>query len=127
MLRPVGSEAPDEATHRRPSSLVSPFPFMAYIDQFFEVLVTAGASDLHLGEGQPPKIRRHGEIVAIRNEELTHDEMAYMMSEICGPERWTRFNEGGDLDFAYEMNEDSRFRCNFLKQTHGYGAVFRLI
>jgi twitching motility protein PilT len=100
---------------------------MAYIDQFFEVLVNAGASDLHLGEGQPPKIRRHGEIVSIREEELTHEEMAYMMSEICGADRWTRFNETGDLDFAYEMDEHSRFRCNFLKQTGGYGAVFRLI
>jgi twitching motility protein PilT len=100
---------------------------MAYIDQFFEVLVTAGASDLHLGEGQPPKIRRHGEIVSIREEALTHDEMAYMMSEICGPDRWARFNDVGDLDFAYEMDEHSRFRCNFLKQTAGYGAVFRLI
>ncbi|MHA3774562.1 type IV pilus twitching motility protein PilT [Verrucomicrobiota bacterium sgz303538] len=100
---------------------------MAYIDQFFEVLVNAGASDLHLGEGQPPKIRRHGEIVPIRNEELTHDEMAYMMSEISGPDRWSQFNTTGDLDFAYEMDEHSRFRCNFLKQTHGYGAVFRLI
>ena len=100
---------------------------MAYIDQFFEVLINAGASDLHLGQGQPPKIRRHGEIIAIRNEELTHDEMAYMMSEICGPERWQRYEEIGDLDFAYEMDEHSRFRCNFLKQSHGYGAVFRLI
>jgi twitching motility protein PilT len=100
---------------------------MAYIDQFFEVLVNAGASDLHLGEGQPPKVRRHGEMVAIREESLTHDEMAYMMSEICGPDRWTRYLETGDLDFAYEMDEHSRFRCNFLKQTHGYGAVFRLI
>ena len=25
------------------------------------------------------------------------------------------------------MNEESRFRCNFLKQTNGYGCVFRLI
>jgi twitching motility protein PilT len=100
---------------------------MAYIDQFFEVLINAGASDLHLGENQPPKIRRHGEIVPIRNEPLTRDEMAYMMSEISGPERWQRYEEGGDLDFAYEMDEHSRFRCNFLKQTHGYGAVFRLI
>ena len=25
------------------------------------------------------------------------------------------------------MNEDSRFRCNYLKQTNGYGCVFRLI
>ncbi len=100
---------------------------MAYIDQFFEVLVEAGASDLHLGEGSPPKIRQHGAILPIRNEVLTQEEMAYMMSEICGPERWARFMDTGDLDFAYEMNADSRFRCNFLKQSHGLGCVFRLI
>ncbi len=100
---------------------------MAYIDQFFEVLVNAGASDLHLAEGQPPKIRRHGEVTPIREEALSYDEMAYMMSEISGPERWTRFNEVGDFDFAYEMDAHSRFRCNFLKQAHGYGCVFRLI
>ncbi len=100
---------------------------MAYIDQFFEVLIQAGASDLHLGEGQPPKIRRHGDIVPIRNEVITHEEAAYMLSEIAGPERWAQYEERGDLDFAYEMNEESRFRCNFLKQTNGYGAVFRLI
>lgn len=100
---------------------------MAYIDQFFEVLINAGASDLHLGEGESPKIRRHGEIVPIRNEVLTHEEMAYMMSEISGQERWARYNETGDLDFAYEMDENSRFRCNYLKQTKGYGCVFRLI
>ena len=100
---------------------------MAYIDQFFEVLVQAGASDLHLGEGSPPKIRQHGAILPIRPEVLTQEEMAYMMSEISGPERWSRFIETGDLDFAYEMNADSRFRCNFLKQSHGLGCVFRLI
>src|SRR4051812_5972143 len=100
---------------------------MPYIDQFFEVLVNAGASDLHLAQGQSPKIRRHGEVIAIRDEVLTLDEMAYMMSEISGPERWTRYLETGDLDFAYEMDEHSRFRCNFLKQTKGLGCVFRLI
>jgi twitching motility protein PilT len=100
---------------------------MAYIDQFFDVLIQAGASDFHLAEGQPPKIRRHGEVVSIREVPITRDEAAYMMSEIAGPDRWQRYEETGDLDFAYEMNELSRFRCNFLKQTHGYGAVFRLI
>ena len=100
---------------------------MAYIDQFFQVLVESGASDLHLGEGQPPKIRRHGEVISIREEALAHDEIAFMMSEICGPDRWAKYLEGGDLDFAYEMDEHSRFRCNFLKQTRGYGCVFRLI
>ena len=50
-----------------------------------------------------------------------------MMSEICGRKAGQLFEERGDLDFAYEMDENSRFRCNFLKQTNGYGAVFRLI
>lgn len=82
---------------------------------------------MHLAEGQPPKVRRHGDIIAIRDEPLTNEEVTFMLSEICTPKRWEKFEETGDLDFAYEMNEESRFRCNYLKQATGYGAVFRLI
>ena len=100
---------------------------MPYIDQFLSVIVAQGGSDLHIGEGQPPKMRRHGDVMPIRPEPVTRDEAAQMLSEICGPQSWGLFEELGDLDFAYEMDERSRFRCNFLKQTNGYGAVFRLI
>ncbi|MBA3830529.1 MAG: type IV pilus twitching motility protein PilT [Chthoniobacterales bacterium] len=100
---------------------------MPYIDQFFDLLVREGASDLHIGEGQPPKIRKHGDVMAIRDEILARDEVVRLLSEICGPQNWEIFEERGDFDFAYEMDEQSRFRCNFFKQTNGYGAVFRLI
>jgi twitching motility protein PilT len=100
---------------------------MPYIDQFLDVIVDEGGSDLHIGEGQPPKMRRHGDVMPIRDEPITCEEAAKMLSEMCGPKRWEIFEEGGDLDFAYEMDEQSRFRCNFLKQANGYGAVFRLI
>jgi twitching motility protein PilT len=100
---------------------------MAYIDQFLSVIVEQNGSDLHIGEGQPPKMRRHGDVMPIRANPVTRDEAAQMLSEICGPQCWGLFEERGDLDFAYEMDEQSRFRCNFLKQTNGYGAVFRLI
>ncbi len=100
---------------------------MAYIDQFLSVIVEQGASDLHIGEGQPPKMRRHGDVMPIREVPVTRDEAAGMLSEIAGAQSWEIFEERGDLDFAYEMDEKSRFRCNFLKQTNGYGAVFRLI
>jgi twitching motility protein PilT len=100
---------------------------MPYIDSFLHQVVREGASDLHIGEGQPPKIRKHGDISSIRSEPVTRDESVQMLSEICGPHSWTTFEDRGDLDFAYEMDEKSRFRCNFLKQTNGYGAVFRLI
>ena len=100
---------------------------MPYIDQFLSVIVDQGGSDLHIAEGQPPKMRQHGDMTPIQAESVTRDQAAAMLSEICGPQGWEVFEERGDLDFAYEMDERSRFRCNFLKQTNGYGAVFRLI
>ncbi|HEY5953973.1 MAG TPA: PilT/PilU family type 4a pilus ATPase [Terrimicrobiaceae bacterium] len=100
---------------------------MPYIDQFFHVLIQSGGSDLHLAQGQPPKIRRHGEILPIREEVLASEEIAFMLSEICSLARWQRFEELGDLDFAYEMDDENRFRVNYLKQVNGYGAVLRII
>src|SRR5687767_7536585 len=100
---------------------------MPLIDQLLAVMVAEGASDLHFAEGQPPKMRRHGDVTPIRHEPITREEAARMLSEMCGQPRWETFEERGDLDFAYEMDEQSRFRCNFLKQANGYGAVFRLI
>jgi twitching motility protein PilT len=100
---------------------------MAYLDQFLNVIVAQGGSDLHIGEGQPPKMRKHGDVGSIREEPITHEEAQSMLSEICGPHDWQMFEERGDLDFAYEMDAASRFRCNYLKQANGYGAVFRLI
>ncbi|MEY2580034.1 MAG: twitching motility protein PilT [Verrucomicrobiota bacterium] len=100
---------------------------MPSIDQLLSIIVAQDGSDLHIGEGQPPKMRRHGDVKPIRAEPVTREEAAGMLSEICGAESWALFEERGDLDFAYEMDERSRFRCNFLKQANGYGAVFRLI
>ena len=100
---------------------------MAYLDQFLQAIVTESASDLHIGEGQPPKMRRHGDVMAMRPEPVLRDEAVLMLSEVAGAANWKTFEERGDLDFAYEMDRASRFRCNFLKQSNGYGAVFRLI
>jgi twitching motility protein PilT len=100
---------------------------MAYLDQFLSVIVKHGGSDLHIGEGQPPKMRMHGDIMPIRADPVTHEEATRMMSEISGPHNWEIFEQRGDLDFAYEMDEASRFRSNYFKQSNGYGAVFRLI
>lgn len=98
------------------------------IDKYFHRLIERGGSDLHLSEGQPPKIRVHGEIVTLEGESvLTKDVLEGMMKEIARDEGWERYVSSGDLDFAYEMDEESRFRCNYLKQSNGYACVFRLI
>ncbi len=97
------------------------------IDDFFDIVVEKNASDLHLQEGQPPKMRLHGDIQKIRDQVLTHAEMEQMLSEVVGPKRWEKFVKTGDADCAYELSADARFRCNLHKQVHGLGGIFRLI
>ena len=101
---------------------------MARIDEFFRYLVSTKGSDLHLSEGQPPKIRVHGAVTPIPDQGvLSGDDFKNLLGEICDPAAFERYLKAGDLDFAYEMDENSRFRCNYLKQQNGLGAVFRLI
>src|SRR6266566_9143679 len=100
---------------------------MAYLDQLLSVIVKQSGSDLHIGEGEPPKMRMHGDIMPIRAEPVKREEAVQMMSEVCGPHNWEIFEQHGDLDFAYQMDEHSRFRTNYFKQSEGYAAAFRMI
>jgi twitching motility protein PilT len=97
------------------------------IDDYFDVIVQHKASDLHLQEGQPPKMRLHGDIIPMREAPLTQAEMTQMLREVAGTQRWERFSKTGDADLAYELNEEARFRCNLHRQLHGLGGIFRLI
>ena len=101
---------------------------MARIDAYFQHLIESGGSDLHLQEGAPPKVRVHGSISPIPGEPvLEGDDFRNLLREICDDQSFENYLETGDLDFAYERDEESRFRCNYLQQKNGLAAVFRLI
>lgn len=100
---------------------------MAKIDQLFRTIIENDASDLHLAQGQAPKMRLHGSITRIDDGVLTKDALTEFLSEICTETHWDRFMDTGDLDFAYALGEEARFRCNFYKHVNGIGAIFRLI
>lgn len=97
------------------------------IDELFTNLVASGGSDLHLAEGQPAKSRVHGSVRPLNDYILTHQDMLNLLGPICEPAAFETYLAEGDLDFAYEMDENSRFRCNYYKHRNGLGAVFRLI
>lgn len=101
---------------------------MATIDRLFRAMLEAEASDLHLLQGQPPKIRQHGHVIPVGGEpELTGESLGVMLEEICPPRRWKAFVDAGDADFAYALGDEARFRCNYYRQTTGLAAVFRTI
>ncbi len=101
---------------------------MPKMDVLFEYLVKQKGSDLHLEQGQRPKIRLHGSLSAIPGAEvLTEAWMKALMSEIVSADLWERFQKTGDADFAYSLPNGTRFRANYYRQFYGLGAVFRCI
>ncbi len=100
----------------------------AKIDDLFRLVRAKSASDLHMLEGLPPKIRVHGELEAIEGHPvLTERMMLEYLHEIARPEQIAKYEEHGDLDFAYGIEGVARFRCNYLKHAGGRGAIFRQI
>lgn len=50
-----------------------------------------------------------------------------MVDEIITKEERKKLNNLEELDFSYEIENKSRFRCNIFRDNKGLGAVFRLI
>ncbi len=50
-----------------------------------------------------------------------------LIKPISPTARWQQFEETGDTDFSYELEDVGRFRVNLFRQQRGSGAVFRII
>ncbi len=100
---------------------------MAKIDELFREVMEKGASDLHMVIGFPPMLRISGELVQTDRPVLTPESNKEILFEILNSEQQEVFERNLDFDMAYEIKGLARFRCNFLYQHRGVGAVFRII
>jgi len=100
---------------------------MLEIDRLFNILIKEKGSDLHLEQGQKPKVRIHGKLTEISPEVLTYEKMMSLLSPVPPKDDWQKFVTHGDLDFAHAFENNVRFRANYFRHLHGLGAVFRLI
>ena len=97
------------------------------IDRFLAVLPKRNGSDLHLSVGSAPVLRIDGDLERVRYRSLTEGDFYNLVGPVAPPRIWKQFSETGDVDFAYQMGADARFRVNLFRQERGSGAVFRLI
>ena len=101
---------------------------MARIDELFRYLKDNKGSDLHIAAGVVPRIRASGSLQEIEGwPMLDHAGVESLLHEIANDHQWADYQACGDLDFAYSLPGVARFRCNFLRQENGAGAVFRII
>jgi twitching motility protein PilT len=97
------------------------------IVQLLRFSIESGASDLHLSAGQPPLVRVHGDLRRIELPALSPDETRELLNQVMTEEHRRVFKQKLELDFAYTLDRELRFRVNAFVHNRGEGAVFRLI
>ncbi len=101
----------------------------ARMDSLFHQMAEIGASDLHLSVSMPPMIRKDGKMAQLREGEsqLTSGAMRSLLTSIMPHKNQEEFAARHDTDFAYEIPNLARFRCNVFMDRKGMGGVFRII
>jgi twitching motility protein PilT len=92
--------------------------------------VELGASDIHLKVGQPPVLRRDGDLGLLPDHAPLYDsdlEAALATIADMSPAKLSHFHETGELDIAYAADGLPRFRVNGYRQRGSISFAFRVI
>ncbi|PZF63891.1 type IV pili twitching motility protein PilT [Curtobacterium sp. MCBD17_013] len=91
-------------------------------------VVYQGASDLHVTADAAPTVRVDGSLrPAVPGGPWSRDKVINALTTLLSPEQLRQFESEQELDFAYSLSTESRFRVNFYQQRGNWGAAFRII
>ena len=85
------------------------------------------ASDLHITVGFPPHLRVFGKLRPLGEKVLTSKAVQTLLFEILTSDQKAQLEKKRDFEINYSLKNVGRFRCNFLFQQRGVGAVIRYI
>lgn len=98
------------------------------IIELLKLMVTRGASDLHLTTASPPVLRIDGELILQDNLPMLQDkDTDSIFEQITNLEQRETFSKRLELDFAYSVPGLARFRVNAMRQRGSLSMVFRSV
>jgi twitching motility protein PilT len=100
---------------------------MLTINQLLRFAAQTKASDLHLSAGEPPSLRIHGDIQRVDVPSLSAEDTHRLIFDVMNDAQRRIFQEKLEVDFAFALDDELRFRVNAFVQNRGEGAVFRSI
>jgi twitching motility protein PilT len=96
--------------------------------QLLQVIVEAGASDLHITTGVPPTMRLNGAMTPVAGfDVVTGAESKQLAYSILSDAQRHRFEENNELDCSFGVKGIARFRANIFVQRGAVASAFRLI
>ena len=100
---------------------------MPIIEEILREAKEAGASDVHLTVGIPPKMRVNGDLLTMNySKMLPADTLDILISVMTEAQR-EKFEERGEYDFSFSIPNCGRFRVNAYKQRGSVAIAFRLV
>lgn len=101
---------------------------MMDIEQLLRLMVSKGASDLHLKVPSPPVLRIDGEL-KLQDDltPLSGLEISQVFDSITTPHQKELFDREQELDFSYSVPGIARLRVNVLRQRGTLSIAFRLV
>ncbi len=100
---------------------------MATIKEMLAIAKDAGASDLHITVGVPPKMRVNGQLITMDFERLLPPDTEALADEIMDPVQRAKFEEKGEHDMSFSIPELGRYRVNAYKQRGSVAIALRLV
>ncbi|MGN8049329.1 type IV pilus twitching motility protein PilT [Curtobacterium sp. 22159] len=91
-------------------------------------VVYQGASDLHLTADAAPTVRVDGSLrPAVPGGPWARNKVIAALKTLLTVEQAGQFDHEQELDFAYSLSPEYRFRVNYYQQRGNWGAAFRII
>lgn len=87
----------------------------------------AGASDVHLTVGIPPKMRVNGQLVTMNYDRLMPADTLEVLVEIMNETQRAHFDERGEFDMSFSIPNTGRYRVNAYRQRGSVAIAFRLV
>jgi twitching motility protein PilT len=127
-VTPAAAPDPGPAPSAAPPVVTAPRPGEPEINALLRQMVQLGASDLHLSADETPMVRVDGDMTRLPGvTRMASEKTRELVTAILPEKNLDEYERTNDTDFAYEIEEVSRFRANVFTDRKGTGAVFRTI
>ena len=95
---------------------------MPTIEEILRAAKEAGASDVHLTVGIPPKMRVNGNLITMDYPRMLPADTLEVLVNIMTEVQRERFEERGEYDMSFSIPNCGRYRVNAYKQSGAFSG-----
>jgi twitching motility protein PilT len=95
--------------------------------KYLEAAVRYEASDVIVKVDLPPRVRLRGALKNLQTDECSEQLMFQIAKDVLDEKQYAYFHHHGAIDFAYDYDEDNRFRINLFMARGKPSLAARLI